>query len=121
MNKHHKSVENDLLKLKASPAGGAKIIRKVRIHLTKYGPKGVPNGRVDAQKRGYGSTPCLPHSRINLDVPRSTAMRLPNELKAIRKLRPRTPLPGPKTLVKKRLAATWVEASRSALGTGRNY
>ena len=28
-------------------------------HLIQYGPSGVPNGRVDAQKRGKGRTPCL--------------------------------------------------------------
>ena len=48
-----------LLKLNASPAGGAKIMRIVMAHLIRYGPSGVPNGRVDAQKRGKGRTPCL--------------------------------------------------------------
>jgi hypothetical protein len=49
----------NLLKLNASPAGGASIITTVKVHLTKYGPSGVPKGRVDAQKRGQGRTPCL--------------------------------------------------------------
>lgn len=114
----------DILKLKASPAGGARIIRIVRDHLTKYGPSGVPNGLVDAQNRGQGRTPCLvlevsemptvvsyckgmtyrPHSRIMRDVPINTEMRLPKELRAIRKFKPLTALPEPKTLVKNRLA-----------------
>ena len=34
-------------------------MRIVMAHLMKYGPSGVPNGRVDAQKRGKGRTPCL--------------------------------------------------------------
>ena len=49
----------NLLKLKASPAGGARIMSTVKAHLTAYGPRGVPSGRVEAQKRGHGRTPCL--------------------------------------------------------------
>jgi len=48
-----------LLKLNASPAGGANIIMMVIAHLIKYGPIGVPNGLVDAQNSGHGRTPCL--------------------------------------------------------------
>lgn len=48
-----------VLKLNASPAGGARIIMTVRAHLTRYGPAGVPNGLVEAQNRGNGRTPCL--------------------------------------------------------------
>lgn len=32
----------------------------VTAHFTKKGPIGVPNGFVDAQNLGNGSTPCLP-------------------------------------------------------------
>jgi hypothetical protein len=31
----------------------------VTVHLTVYGKIGVPNGFVDAQSLGNGSTPCL--------------------------------------------------------------
>lgn len=48
-----------LLKLNASPAGGATIMMIVTIHLIRYGPSGVPKGFVDAQNLGYGRTPCL--------------------------------------------------------------
>ena len=34
-------------------------MRTVIVHLTKYGPSGVPKGLVEAQKRGKGKTPCL--------------------------------------------------------------
>ena len=40
-------------------------MRIVMAHLTRYGPSGVPNGCVDAQKRGKGRTPCL---RIKVKV-----------------------------------------------------
>jgi hypothetical protein len=46
-----------------------------------------------------------PHSRIMRELPNITAMRLPKELRAIRKLSPRTALPEPNTRVKKREAA----------------
>lgn len=121
------------MKLKASPAGGARIMRIVSAHLTKYGPSGVPKGRVEAQKRGKGSTPCLlsrklicqhthqsnwatpdsslvlkthlPHSLISLDEPINTAIKFPNELNAIKKFNPLTAPLDPNTLVKNRLAA----------------
>lgn len=35
------------------------IMMVVMAHLKTYGPRAVPNGRVDAQKRGKGRTPCL--------------------------------------------------------------
>jgi hypothetical protein len=47
----------------------------------------------------------LPHSRMSRDDPISTATRFPNELRAIKKFKPRTALLDPKTFVKKRLAA----------------
>ena len=37
-------------------------------HLMRYGPNGVPNGRVDAQKRGKGRVPCL-RITVNLLIP----------------------------------------------------
>lgn len=46
-------------KLKASPAGGARIIKTVVAHLTPYGPRGVPNGQVEVQNEVNGRTPCL--------------------------------------------------------------
>lgn len=33
----------------------------VNAHFTKYGPRGVPKGRVDVQKLVQGRTPCLSH------------------------------------------------------------
>lgn len=107
----------DLLKLKASPAGGAKIIMIVRSHLTKYGPRGVPSGFVEAQNRGQGRTPCRPHSRMTRDWPRSTARRLPKELRATKKLRPLTALPVPNTFSRNKLAAICFAAARSSFGT----
>jgi hypothetical protein len=47
----------------------------------------------------------LPHSRMSLDEPRSTASRFPKELRAIRKFNPLTALLDPNTASKKRLAA----------------
>ena len=38
-----------VLKLNASPAGGAMITTVVRNHFSRYGPRGVLNGFVDAQ------------------------------------------------------------------------
>lgn len=52
-------LEGLILKLKASPAGGARIITIVNAHFKTYGPKGVPNGFVDVQKLVHGRTPCL--------------------------------------------------------------
>ena len=46
-------------KLKASPAGGARIMITVMAHWTRYGPNGVPNGLVEVQNLGHGSIPCL--------------------------------------------------------------
>lgn len=89
----------------------------VSSHLTKYGPRGVPSGLVEAQKRGQGRTPWRPHSRMTRDWPRSTARRLPKELRAMRKLRPLTALPVPKTFWRKRLAAICFAAARSSFGT----
>ena len=128
-------IQINILKLNASPAGGARIMRIVMAHLTKYGPSGVPKGRVDAQKRGKGRTPCLcsiqicdparenkqkrylPHSRMTLDWPMSTAMRLPNALRAIRKLRPLTAPLEPKTFWKNKLAAICVDCSSCVFET----
>lgn len=110
----------------------------VKINLTRYGPSVVPNGLVDAQNLGYGSTPCLtslgistscpdsrcwmlnthlPHSLSMRDEPMRTVNKLPNELRAIKKLRPLTALPEPNTFVKNRLAAICLAAARLALGT----
>lgn len=105
----------------ASPAGTARITRTVRAHLVKYGPIGVPNGLVDAQNCGQGSTPCRPHSLINREEPRRTAMRLPNELSAMRKLRPRTAPWSPNTFVKRRPAAIVFPARISSLGIAAKY
>ena len=89
----------------------------VNAHLVKYGPSGVPNGLVEAQKRGKGKTPCLPHSRITRDWPIRTAMRFPKALRAMRKLKPRTAFALPKTAVKKRLATVWPDFLICPLGT----
>lgn len=51
--------EQDIPKLKASPGGGATIIRIVMAHFKMYGPMGFPNGRVVTQNLGHGNTPCL--------------------------------------------------------------
>lgn len=59
----------------------------------------------------------LPHSRSTRDWPRSTARRLPKELSAMRKLRPRTAPLEPKTFSKNRLAAICVECWRSVFET----
>ncbi len=40
------------IKLNASPAGGARIIKTVKAHFKAYGARGVPNGRVDAHTFG---------------------------------------------------------------------
>lgn len=42
----------DIPKLKASPAGGARIMIKVVVHIKTYGPRGVPNGFVYVQNFG---------------------------------------------------------------------
>lgn len=81
------------------------------------GPKGVPKGLVETQNLVKGRTPCRPHSRILRDRPMMTAIMLPNEESAMRKLRPRTAPLSPKTALKKRLAAVRPEFSRSSLGT----
>lgn len=51
--------DKDVPKLNASPAGGASIIMTVKLHFTKYGPSGVPNGLVEVQNEVNGKTPCL--------------------------------------------------------------
>lgn len=44
-------------KLNASPKGKAIMTIIVVAHLSRVGANGVPNGRVEAQKCGHGSTP----------------------------------------------------------------
>lgn len=95
----------------------AKIINMVRPQMTRYGPKGVPKGFVETQKVVQGRTPCRPHSLIRRDMPIITAIMLPKEAKAMRKLRPRTALLSPKTLLKNRLAIVNLEPAISSLGT----
>lgn len=104
-----------ILKLNASPAGGAMIMITVRAHFKKYGPKGVPNGRVEVQNLVKGRTPCLPHSRSTLDCPINTAIRFPNALRQMRKFNALdAPLP-PKTFWKKILAAAALDSRISSL------
>ena len=70
-----------ILKLKASPAGGARIMRTVIAHLTRYGPNGVPKGRVDAQKGGKGRTPCLQITvRIPISLEKIVGVKIPSTL-----------------------------------------
>ena len=95
----------------------AKIINMVRPQMTRYGPKGVPKGLVETQNVVQGRTPCRPHSLIRRDMPIITAIMLPKEAKAMRKLRPRTAPLLPKTFVKNRLAIVSLELSISSLGT----
>jgi hypothetical protein len=105
------------MKLKVSPAGGARIISTVKPHFKIYGARGVPKGRVEAQTRGWRRTPWRPHSRIIREEPIITEMMLPNALKAIRKFSARGAFLKPKTAVKKREAASCLEVSSEALGT----
>lgn len=98
-------------------------------HLSKYGPMGVPKGRVVTQNLGNGSTPCLrsisgtplklthrPISRMTRDWPIRTEMRLPKALRVIKKLSPRAAVV-PKTAEKNRLAVTCSLAAIVAFGT----
>lgn len=62
----------------------------------------------------------LPHSRISLDEPSRTAIRFPKELRAMSRFSPLTALLDPKTAVKKRLAAIWVDPAISFFGTVRS-
>lgn len=105
------------MKLKASPAGGARIIRRVKAHFKAYAAMGVLNGLVDAQARGYGRTPCRPHSRMTLEDPMITEAMFPNAESAMRKLRARDECLEPKTALKKSEAASCLEVLREALGT----
>ena len=59
----------------------------VKPHFRAYGARGVPNGLVDAQTRGYGRTPCRPHSRMILEDPMITEMMFPKAERAMRKLK----------------------------------
>jgi len=63
----------------------------------------------------------LPHSLIRRESPSRTATRLPNELKAIKKLRPLLAELDPKTCLKSRLAEISFAAFSSALGTAAKY
>lgn len=104
------------MKLKASPAGGAKIMSTVMAHLSRYGPSGVPKGRVDTQNGVQGSTPCRPISRITRDCPMSTASRFPKALMTTRKLRPRAARV-PKMALKKSEATVCSELRIASAGT----
>jgi hypothetical protein len=107
-------------RLKASPAGGAMIINTVMAHFNKYGPIGVPNGFVVTQNLGYGSTPCLPISRMTLDWPISTVTRLPNADRMTKMFKPFAAF-SPKTAVKNRLAVVVSAVRMSAFGTAAKY
>lgn len=87
--------------------------------MTMYGPSVVPNGFVDTQNVVQGRTPCRPHSLIRRDNPMITAIMLPKDAKAMRKLSPRTALLLPKTFSKNRLAVVSFEFSISSFGTVR--
>jgi hypothetical protein len=58
-----------------------------------------------------------PHSRIIREVPINTEMRLPKELRAIKKFNPFTALPEPNTFVKNRPAEICAAAASWAFGT----
>jgi hypothetical protein len=105
------------MKLNASPAGGAKIIRMVKNHFNTYGTRGVPNGLVDPQTRGQGRTPWRPHSRITRDEPMIVEVMFPNAERAIRKLRALEEFLEPKTAEKKRDAASCLDVLSEAFGT----
>lgn len=113
-------IKNNKPKLKASPVGIARTIKAVIAHMKRYGPRGVPNGFVEAQKLVNGKTPCLPHSRIILDLPRATEIMFPKELRAIRKFNPRTLPLSPRTFVNHRLAVVSFEFCNSCLDTAAN-
>lgn len=96
--------------MKASPAGIARIISAVKDQMTAYGPNVVPKGLVETQNVVQGRTPCRPHSLIRRDKPMITAIMLPKEAKAMRKLRPRTAPLLPKTFSKNRPAVVRSDA-----------
>lgn len=102
-------------KLNASPVGIARIIKIVIQNWKMYGPRVVPKGLVDAQKLVNGNTPCLPHSRIIRDLPRAPDNIFPNELKAMRKFKPRTRSLLPRTFLNHKLAVVRLACLRSYL------
>lgn len=107
----------------------------VKLHFTKYGPSGVPNGLVEVQNEVKGKTPCLspnnglrslpkythcfitdlPHSLSIRDCPISTARRFPKALMQIRKFNALEAPPVPNTFSKKTPAATTFEFRISSL------
>ena len=105
-------------KVNASPAGTARMRSAVRAQMTKYGPSGVPKGRVETQNLVQGNTPCLPASLMRRESPMMTAIMLPKDARAMRKLSPRTAPLSPKTLLKNRAAVVRSEFCSSSLGTG---
>lgn len=109
--------QGNVLKLKASPEGIARMTSAVIAQLKAYGPMGVPNGFVDAQKFVQGKTPCLPHSRIIRAAPMEPDTMLPNALSAIKKFSPFTRVLFPRTLLNQRLAVVSSEFSRSYFET----
>jgi len=115
-----KPTAENVPKSKASPAGGATIINTVIAHFNVYGPMGVPKGLVVTQNLGYGSTPCLPISRMTLDWPINTVTRLPNADKITSMFRPLAAC-APKTAVKNRLAVVVFAVRISALGIAAKY
>lgn len=50
-------------------------MRTVMHHFRKYGPNGVPNGRVDTQNLGNGITPCLLSASLSLCGSRKHSLR----------------------------------------------
>ena len=136
---HNTGVWN-VLKLKASPAGGAIITTTVRMYFSRYGPSGVLKGFVDAQNRGKGITPCLgaggisrwlaverkkssyrPHSRMTREVPITAERMFPRADTATRALRALAALVEPKTAVKKSFAVISPEARMSSFGIAAKY
>lgn len=92
-------------------------MRIVNPHLSIYGARGVPNGLVDAQIRGYGSTPWRPHSRMMRDDPMITDTMFPHAESAIKKFKAREALTDPKTAEKNDEAASCFDPNSSAFGT----
>lgn len=105
------------MKLNASPAGGATIMRTVKPHFKPYAARGVPNGRVEPQTLGQGRTPWRPHSRMIREDPMMTEMMLPNALSAIKKLSALEACLLPKTAVKNREATSCFELAMDFFGT----
>ena len=103
--------------MNASPAGTARMRRAVKAQMTKYGPNGVPKGRVETQNLVKGKTPCLPASLMRRERPMMTAIMLPKDARAMRKFSPRTAPLSPKTLLKNRAAVVRSEFCSSSLGT----